>query len=524
MAEKLVLTFDCGTQSLRAMVFDQNGNLLFKAQQPYEKTYHSLRPGYAEQKPETYWDALCAVSNAVKAQAKERWADIACVSVTTIRDTYACFDAGGKPLRDFIVWLDQREAKCREPMPVISRAAFALVGMTEAIRVQRKITKSNWIRENEPEIWQKTHKYLGVSGYLNFQLTGSFRDGIASQVGHIPFDYKNKKWKTESDIQFPMFAIELDKLPELVPACGEIGKITAAAAAATGLPEGLPVIASGSDKGCETLGLGGTAKNIAFISFGTASTLQITTDKYVEPMQFIPAYPAVAPGLYNPEVQIYRGYWMISWFMREFAEKEVKQAQKLNCSAEELLNKRLNSVAPGCDGLILQPYWSPMLKTPEARGSILGFSAQHTRIHIYRAIVEGVNFALLEALESIRKRSGAKIDFLCCGGGGSRSDAICQITADMFGLPVRRIQTYEASGLGAAMACFVACGVHSGFDSAAQKMIHYRDTFTPDKAANKTYREIYSEVYSKIYCNVKPLYKRMYEITKNNKKEEDTDV
>lgn len=517
MKNPLVLTFDCGTQSLRAVLMDKEGTIIGKEQEKYQHPYYSKNPGWAEQPASVYWNAVCKTSKALKEKCSERWDDIICVTVSAIRDTYTCIDKDGNILRDFIVWLDQRTAECKEPLPATSRLAFSIAGMTNALDVQRKITKSNWIRENEPEIWEKAHKYISVGGSIIYNLTGEMKDSAASMIGHIPFDYKNKKWKSEKDIQFAMFGVDKEKLLEMVEPCGTLGYITKKAEELTGIKEGLPVIATGSDKGCETLGAGVIDNKGASLSFGTASTVQISTSHYVEPEPLLPAYPAVIPTLYNPEVQIYRGYWMITWFLKEFAEKEVKQAKELGCSPEELLNKELANIPAGCDGLVLQPYWSPFLKQPEGKGCIIGFSSVHTRVHIYRAIIEGIGFALYDALQNLQKRSKNKTEYLVVNGGGSQSDAICQITADMFNLPVRRIQNYEATSLGSSIAGFVAMGEYSSFEEASSKMTHYRDEFIPNKEVHEIYEKLYSQVYKKTYEHLRPLYVKLYEILKHNK-------
>jgi sugar (pentulose or hexulose) kinase len=148
---------------------------------------------------------------------------------------------------------------------------------------------SNWIRQNEPEIWKKTHKYLQVSGYLNYKLTNKFTDSIASQIGYVPFDYKKQKWanpKEVFEISSKLYPVEKDKLPKLIKPGETIGTITEKASELTGIPIGIPVIACGSDKGCETLGMGVTNTRMLSLSFGTTATAQTTTDKYMEPIKY----------------------------------------------------------------------------------------------------------------------------------------------------------------------------------------------------------------------------------------------
>ena len=509
----LVLTFDCGTQSIRALIFDKEGNLLAKEQKSFAP-YYSLKPGYAEQKPEVYRDALGEVSRAIHANNPSLVSEIIAVTITTIRDTCVCLDKQGQPLRDIIVWLDQREAKCEKKMPALSETLFALAGMKEAIEDQRKITKSNWLIENEPDLWAKTDKYVMFSAYMISLLIGNVIDSSASQIGHVPYDFKNKVWYKPNHFKFPIFNVPVEKLPPIIEPGQTLGHISKEAAQEFGLIEGLPLIATGSDKGCETLGTGVLDSSMASLSFGTTATIQTTTQTYIEPVQFMPSYPGVAPGTYNPEIQIYRGFWMVSWFKKEFAAKEVAEAKKLGVAPEQLLNERLREIPAGSDGLILQPYWAPLLKSPEAKGSIIGFSGEHTRIHIYKAIIEGIGFGLIEGMNNLEKRLRHKIKALTVSGGGSQSDEICQITADMFGLPVHKIQTYEACGLGSSLVAFVALNVHSDYQSAVKQMVHYTKTFTPDAKTHMTYDRLYKNVYRAIYPSLKPLYRELRKFAK----------
>lgn len=514
MNKPLVLSIDCGTQSMRALLFDKEGNLLYKVQVKYDIPYKSSQLGYAEQSGEFYWECLAKATNLLKIKAKSDWDNIICVTVSAFRDSFVCMDRDGNLLSDILLWTDTREAKCFAKLPLKSRAAFRLVGMTEVINVQRRITKSNWIIENQPQVWEKTYKYMSVGGMLTYKMCGQFVDAVANQVGHIPFDYKTRKWKKTSDIQFPVFNIPLNKLPELVETGSVIGKVSLNASKLTGIKEGLEIIACGSDKGCETLGVGVINTNCASLSYGTASTVQFSTHKYVEPMQFMPAYPAVITDQYNPEIQIFRGYWMVSWFMKEIAANEVKQALDQGFNPEKILDDELGSIPAGCDGLMIQPFWSPQLKNPEARGSMLGFTAYHTKQHIYRAIIEGIGYALFDGFNHIKKRTGNKIEYLTVSGGGSQSDAICQITADIFNLPIRRVQTYETTGLGCSIIAFVSKGIYKDYNEAVGNMVRFVKEYVPNEQIHKVYDELYNSIYKGTYKQLRPLYMKLYNILK----------
>ena len=513
MAEPLILTFDCGTQSVRGLLFDKKGNLIDKSQISFEP-YISQYPGWAERDPDFYWDKLCQASLMLREKQGEKWGDIAAVTVTTMRDTAVLLDKDNNVLRPSILWLDQRMAECSEPFPLFHRFCFKLVGMTDAATEQRRCSKSNWIRENQPEIWEKTHKYVLLSCYMTYKMTGRLVDSIANQVGHIPLAYKKKRWMKKSNLKYRVFNIDREKLPELVEPGDVIGRLTPEAAAQTGLSEQLRLIATGSDKGCETIGTGCIDESMGSLSFGTTSTIQLTTEKYVEPTRFLPAYPAVLRGKYNPEIEIYRGYWMVSWYKREFAAREQKEAERAGIPVEVLLNSKLSQIPPGSEGLMLQPYWGAGLKNPEAKGAIIGFSDVHTRAHMYRAIIEGVNYALRDGLETVSARAGIEVSVLTVSGGGCESDEICQITADMFGKKVVRTQTFETSGLGSSMIGFVGAGEFSSIEEAVESMVHHTSVFEPDMERYREYTELFENVYQQMYPRLKPLYKNIRKIYK----------
>lgn len=512
MSEGCILAIDCGTQSIRALLIDRHGNIRGKEKVEFAP-YFSSAPGWAEQDPEIYWQSLIKACNQLKTVQPQEWDELLGVTVTTQRDTCVNLDRNGNVLRPAIVWLDQRMAKCEQPLPVLDNLAFKLVGMQKTIELSRKESKANWIKENQPEIWNETFKYLLLSGYLTYKLTGNMVDSVACQIGHIPFDYKAKGWPKANNFRWSIFGVEREKLPSLVEPGEVLGQISLHAAELSGIPEGLPVIASGSDKGCETLGMGCLGLETASLSFGTSATVQTTSRAYIEPMQFMPAYPASIPGYYNPEIQIRRGYWMISWFKQEFCHRELLEARERNIAPESLLNERLDEIPPGSDGLLLQPFWGAGLKMPEAKGAIIGFGDVHTRAHIYKAIIEGINYGLLAGLEGLEKRSGTKVQRLMVSGGGSQSDAICQITADMFNRPVYRGTTYEASGLGAAINGFVGVGIYDNYEDAVHNMVHYSQVFEPDDQKASIYRELYARVYTRIYPRLKGLYQEIQKIT-----------
>lgn len=215
------------------------------------------------------------------------------------------------------------------------------------------------------------------------------------------------------------------------------------------------------------------------------------------------------------EVQIFRGYWMVSWFKREFGLREQRLAADRGVEAEALFDDLVKAVPPGSMGLMLQPYWSPGIKMPgpEAKGAVIGFGDVHTRGHLYRSILEGLAYGLREGAERTARRSRIPMTSLRVSGGGSQSDAAMQLTADIFGMPATRPHTYETSGLGAAIDVAVALGLHRNFRTAVNEMTRPGQIFEPDPQNRKLYDALYREIYLNMYDRLKPLYRRIQDIT-----------
>ena len=514
MTKDLILAIDNGTQSVRALIFDLRGNMVHKARIPLEP-YISREPGWAEQDADYYWKSLCQACQKLWQETSVSKDAIAGVTITTQRATMINVDKKGNPLRPAMVWLDQRRTSGLKPVGGFWGLAFKVSGMTETVAYLQAEAECNWIRQHQPEIWSKTYKYLFLSGYLTYLLTGRFVDSVGCQVGYVPFDYKKKQWADSWNWKWQVTKIEPEMLPDLIAPADIMGQITKQAAAQTGIPEGLPLIAAAADKACEVIGAGCLEPHIGCLSYGTTATINTTHYKYIEAIPLIPPYPSAVPNAYSLEIQIYRGYWMVSWFKEQFAQLEQKIAEERGIETETIIEELLHQVQPGSMGLILQPYWSPGIKVPgpEAKGAVIGFGDVHNRAHLYRAILEGLAYALREGKEREEKRSGVDITELRVSGGGSQSDAAMQLTADIFGLPTARPHIYETSGLGAAIDAAVGLKLHRDFKTAVEEMTRIGQFFEPNLNTHSMYDKLYKRVYKQMYNRLKPLYEEIRSIT-----------
>ncbi|MFO7714339.1 FGGY-family carbohydrate kinase [Desulfosarcina sp.] len=515
MAEReLLLSIDNGTQSLKALVFDPNGNMVAREQILFTP-YFSVQPGWAEQDPRVFWNALCQACRKIFMTSGIDKARIAGVALTTQRGTVVNVDKNGRPLRPAILWLDQRKCYDLPPLGGLWGLLFKVTGLAGTLAYFQSEAEANWIRINQPAIWAQTHKYLFLSGYLNFRLTGEYKDSIGSQVGYLPFDYKRLRWARSWDWKWRCVPVDPDQLPQLLTPGQPLGVVSSQASRETEIPAGLPVIAAAADKACEVIGSGSIDPSVGCLSYGTTATINVTHNRYIEPIPLLPAYPSAVPGSYTVEVQVYRGFWMVNWFKEEFGFPEQEAAKKTGVTAEDLFERLIKDIPPGSMGLMLQPFWTPGIRTPgpEAKGAIIGFGDIHTRAHVYRSIIEGLAYALREGKERIEQRSHTAISSLRVSGGGSQSDQAMQLTADVFGLPATRPHLYETSGLGAAIGTAVGLGIHPDFETAMGAMTRPGAHFEPDPANQRLYDQLYRQVYKRMYRRLKPLYEKIRQIT-----------
>lgn len=510
----VVLAIDMGTQSVRALAFDATGALLDKAQVRYAPAWHTPEPSWAEQDPEAYWQWLGEACQALWSQGVVAPEAVAAVAMTFQRSTFVCLDEADQPVRPAVLWLDRRRASYPRP-PLWLRQAARLFDIRHTLDTALAGSLANWMRENEPTAWAKTRRYVLLSGFVSHRMTGEHRDAVACQPGQGPFDYKRQAWAPSGHWSWRCYGVTPDRLQELVPPGGQLGSVTVSASEHTGIPVGKPVIAVGSDKACEVLGSGCLEVDEGCMGLGTTATLNVDAARYLEPVRFVPAYPSAQPGRYNLEHMIYRGFWMVTWFKEQFAQLEAERAAAEGVPVEDLLESLAAAVPAGSQGLILQPTWSPGVVIPgaEAKGAIIGFGGVHGKPHMYRAMLEGLAYALREGRDRTVARTGAPLRRLVVCGGGSRSDLVMQIMADVFGMTASRARYDEASGLGAAVVGAVGVGWHPDVATAARAMTSDGQGFEPIPEHVARYDRLFEECYLPLYERLAPIYKSIMDIT-----------
>lgn len=491
----LVLALDVGTQSVRALALDRHGTPHARRQVPLAPPFTVPHPGWAEQDPAVWWQALADAAAAVAREAGPQ--AIAALALTTQRGSLVAAREDGTPLRPAIVWPDQR--LCTRPPPLgpgwsLLFAAGGARGLVHALQRQAEV---NWLAEHEPAL--QADRLVLLSAWLTRRLVGDWVDSAACQVGYLPFDYRRQRWAAPAAWQWRALAIRPSQLPRLVAPGALLGRLTHEAAAACGLPSGLPVVAAAADKACEVLGAGAAAPGVAHLSLGTAAAINATRPAYVEVQRLLPAYPAALPGAFSTEVHVQRGLWLVRWFQETFGVDEAG------------LEALLAQTPPGACGLVALPHWSPGLRDPgpEARGALVGFGDVHGRAHVYRALIEGLALQLRAGREAIERRTRQPLARLVVSGGGARSDGVVQIAADVFGLAAERPRAADASALGAAMLAAVHLGWWPDAAAAAQAMAGPADRIAPRPDAVALYDRLYADVFRPLAGRLRPLNRRL---------------
>ena len=510
---KNFVVIDGGTQNIKAFIFDENGNEVHGESSPVTP-YVSPQPDFAEQDAEAYLKITQEVTRSVVQNSWVPPGTVAGVAITTHRSTIVPVDRNGNPLRPAITWLDERKTDgLKLPGGPVMPLAFKAARMEERLTEYQRRSKFNWLKRHEPENYARTFKFLTISSHILHSLTGEFKDCASMIVGLFPIDLKGLQWHPWKII-YEIFGVERDRLPVLVSPVEMAGRVSEEGARRFGVLQGLPVIVGAGDKQSELLGAGVTTGGIAEISYGTAAVIELLSSKYVtHPRMDFFTWGAAIPEHWALEGFVGRGYWMVSWFKDEFGKREEEEALRLGLPLEVVLDKQLTDIPPGSMGLLVQPYWHPRENDALSKGAMIGFSGEHTRKHVYRAIIEGIGYELRRLGELMVKHSGSAITELRVGGGGSQSDEIMQITADVFGLPAMRMHTSNLAALGAAIDAAVALGIHKSFPEAVERMVRVESTFQPVDDNFRIYDRLFREVYVKMYPALSPLHHRIAEIT-----------
>lgn len=506
MTNALIVGIDSSTTACKAIAWDRDGQAVAEGRASYPLL--QPEPTWYEQNAQQWWAGFCTATKELASQID--MSHVEALGITHQRESFVPVDKAGRPIRNAILWLDER-----------SRAQVAFLEQTMGgDRVHRisgkppsmtpSLPKIIWLIQHEPDVVSRTHKFLDAHAFLVHRLTGGFRTSLACADPMGLVDMQAYTWSNEL---IEELNLRVDQFPELVPPGTVIGHVSDAAAAETGLPAGLPVVAGAGDGQCAGLGANATGGGRAYLNMGTAVVSGAISVDYLTDRAFRTLY-APLPEAYFLETVLRGGVFTVGWFVEKFAS-DLRDAW-LPLSPEEMLEAAAAKVPPGSLGLMLVPYWNNVMNPywdPAASGITIGWTGAHGREHFYRAILEGIAFEQRLVGDAVMDAMGQRFTEYVVMGGGSRSKLWCQIVADVTGVPIVRSTTTEATCLGAGILAAAAAGWYSDAKSAAEAMTGTAERFTPDPETQAIYEPLYEEVYKPLFPTLQSLVDRLTELT-----------
>ena len=463
-----VLGIDVGTSGTRAVMVDAEGRIVASATEEHAP-FASPQIGWAEQDPEDWWRACGVAVRKALAGAALRPDQIACVGFSGQMHGAVMLDQADQVVRPALIWCDVRtEKQCRELTEKIGAQKLIQLTCNPALP-NFTLTKFLWVRENEPQNWKRVRSVMLPKDYVRFRLTGERATDMADASGTLLLDVANRRWSGEV---MQAAGIEPSLLPRLFESPEICGRVSAAGAAATGLPAGTPVVAGAGDQAAGAVGMGIVAPGAVSATIGTSGVVFAATDRpSLDSRGRLHTFCHAVPGRWHVMGVTQAAGLSLRWFRDTFGAG----ATGVNDSRDpyQRLTAEAAGVPAGSDGLLWAPYLmgerTPHLD-PNARAALIGLTASHTRGHVVRAILEGVAFSLRDSF-TLFAEMGVPVRNIRLGGGGARSSLWRQIQADVYGHQVEVLEAEEGAAYGAAILAGVGAGVWNSVDAACQQIV-----------------------------------------------------
>jgi len=489
---KYVIGVDLGTSAVKVLLVNQEGEVVKKAAKAYPLIQE--KSGYSEQDPEEWVEKTAEALAELAAGFNGDPADIEGISFSGQMHGLVLLDERHRPLRNAILWNDTRTTEqCRQIYEIAGRER--LLQITKNLALEGfTLPKILWVRQHEPEIFQRAKVFLLPKDYLRFRMTGKIHMEYSDAAGTMLLDLEKKEWSKEL---CRLLSIDPSICPPLVEPHACVGTLSKEFAERCGLKETTKVFAGGADNACGAIGAGILSEGSTLCSIGTSGVVLSYEERGDKDFQgkVHYFYHGKENAYYTMGVTLAAGY-SLSWFKDAFAKKE---------SFDDFL-KGIDRVPPGSDGLLFAPYIVGE-RTPHAdaaiRGSFIGIDSSHTREHFIRAVIEGITFSLNESIEIFRK-SGKKVDTVVSIGGGAKNETWLQIQADIFNAKIIKLSSEQGPGMGAAMLAAYGCGWFESLEECAKEFLQTKKVYEPVEENVKIYQELY-EIYKNIYSQTKVL-------------------
>ena len=477
--EQYIIAIDGGSQSTKVAIFDTSGRVIC-SQTVKLRPLHLYSEGRAEHPDDDLWESLQQASREMFEKFSGNKNAIIGVGLGSIRCCRALIRADGNLAAPVQNWMDIRLSKPYQHED-------------EAVRY---VTTS--------------------TGYLAHRLTGETRDTRANYVGPWPINPQTLEWYEDGET-FNSYTTPREMLFELVDPSSVLGHITPGASEATGIPAGIPVVATANDKAVEGLGAGLVNDGTVLVSLGTYITSMMVGNEYNPDSVYYWSNPGATRGevLYESN-GIRHGMATITWIKDLLGSDIVLEAEKHSLSPEAYLNQLAAEVPVGCDGLYTVLHWLAEPTRPHERGMMIGFNGTHKGPHMFRSVLEGIAFTMKNHAQAMCDEREVELTHLVVSGGGSNGELFMQIFADVFGVPAHRNQVNESASMGAAICTALALGVYRNRQAAIEQMVRRKDTFQPVAENAELYRRINATVYQHIVPHTDDLLKKSHALFGGN--------
>ena len=487
---------DIGTSGTKTVLFQENGAVVSS----YTVEYPLYQPqnGYAEQVPEDWWQATVTSLAAVVKNSGVRKEDIKGIGLSGQMHGLVMLDKNGAVLRNAIIWCDQRTGKeCEEITQRVGAERLiditanpALTGFTAS--------KILWVRNHEPEIYEKCRHILLPKDYIRFRLTGELATEVSDASGMQLLDVPKRQWSAEV-----LEKLEIDKsmLAKVYESPEVTGKLTAEAANLTGLSTDTIVVGGAGDNAAAAVGTGVVTDGKAFTTIGTSGVVFAhTSDIAIDPKGRVHTFCCAVPGAWHVMGVTQGAGLSLKWFRDQFCGAEIETAKSMGVDPYYLMDQEAETVPIGANRLLYLPYLmgerTPHLD-PNARGVFFGLSAIHTKRDMLRAVMEGVSYSLQDCLAVFGEMGITADEMLACGGGGS-SPFWRKMLADLYGCPVKTVSSKEGPALGVALLAGVGTGIYANVQEACSAVIRVDKEAQPEQDNHLRYQKVY-QLYRQLY-------------------------
>ncbi len=497
------LGLDIGTTSTIGILIDAEGNTRATAQRPSELV--SRHANWAEEDPALWWSNCRALVGELLKISGIRADQIAAVGVTGMVPAVVLLDKDGNLLRPSMQQNDARAMREIEAMQARfdAKRFFKLTG--GSINQQVVAPKLRWVERHEPDVFKQIATVFGSYDYIAYCLTGvrSIEHNWALESGLM--DFASRQFAPELVAEA---GIAPAVLPQIHRSQDVIGAVTEAAAKATGLKAGTPVVAGCADHVVSAYVAGAAKDGDLVLKFGGAGDILLSTAKpATDPRLFIDYH--ILPDHYFSNGCTAASGSLLNWIVRELASGEIEKAKAAGLSPHAYLDRLAAEVPAGSEGVVLLPYFlgeKTPLHDPHARGTIVGLGLHHKLAHVWRAALEGVIFGFRHHVDVFQEMGlGVNRVFAC--DGGAASDLWLQIAADTLGVTVTRIDKHPGSCLGAAYVAGHGIGAFKDL-AGISRYVEAGKVFKPDRARKSVYDKAYAN-YREIYERLKTLYPKL---------------